>query len=460
MNSANRSDRHPTRPWRALIFQRHIRRMRFLVGEDLTRTYARHLRKWLILAPIVGVITGLAISGIAVVVLDKLWPAVLNFYLKRHWAIVPGLVLGSVLAGLIMQWLTPDPNQHSTDEVIRSYHERRGRMDLRSFFPKIAASIATVGFGGSAAMEGPSIYCGGAIGAWLWNRLHRFYLSERERRIMLICGAAAGMSAIFRAPLTGLIFALEMPYLDDLVPEALAPSLIASVVAYVTLSSVLGAKPLFSFHSTDAYSREDLYWSALLGLIIGLIAMLFVITFHRVRSFVVRVHMPHWIKMGIGGLLTGVCGVAFLWLYPGRLIPLGPNYEAVRTILNQHHTTAELLSFAVFKLGATLATLGAGGVSAMFVPLFLTGGSLGTAFAQSIVHSANPSLYAAAGMAAFLSAGYKTPLAASAFVAEAIGGHAFLVPALIAAAVAYVVSGDASASSEQRLLTAPHVTNA
>jgi len=429
--------------------------MRSLVGEDLARTYARHLRKWLLLAPIIGMVTGVVISGIVVTVLNELWPAVLNFYLRRHWAIVPGLVLGSVLAGLIMQWLTPNPNEHSTEEVIHCYHERGGRMDLRSFFPKIAAAIATVGFGGSAALEGPGIYCGGTIGSWLWSRLHRFRPSERERRIMLICGAAAGMSAVFRAPLTGLVFALEMPYLDDLAPEALVPSLIASVIAYVTLSSVLGAKPLFSFHGLDAYTREDVYWSALLGLIIGLIAMLFVIAFHRVRSLVIRIRMPHWIKMGIGGLLTGVCGVAFLWLYPGQLVPLGPNYEAVRTILNQHHTTAELLSFAAFKLGATLATLGAGGVSAMFVPLFLTGGTLGTAFAQSIVHSANPNLYAAAGMAAFLSAGYKTPLAASAFVAEAIGGHAFIVPALIAAAVAYVVSGDASASSEQRLLADP-----
>jgi CIC family chloride channel protein len=102
-------------------------------------------------------------------------------------------------------------------------------------------------------------------------------------------------------------------------------------------------------------------------------------------------------------------------------------------------------------LGATLFTLAAGGVSAMFVPLFLTGGSLGTAFGQSVVHSSNLGLYAAVGMASFLSAGYKTPLAAVVFVAEATGGHSFIVPALIGAAVAYAVSGDASASGDQRL---------
>jgi CIC family chloride channel protein len=150
-------------------------------------------------------------------------------------------------------------------------------------------------------------------------------------------------------------------------------------------------------------------------------------------------------------LLTGLCGVVFLHLYPGNLVPVGPNYEAVGEILTQHHSTAQLVIFSLFKLAATLFTLAAGGVSAMFVPLFLTGGCLGTAFAQSVAHSSSLDLYAAVGMASFLAAGYKTPLAAVVFVAEATGGHAFIVPALIGAAVAYAVSGDASASGDQRL---------
>lgn len=164
-------------------------------------------------------------------------PVVLGCYLRHHWTIVPGLVLGFVVTGLIMQFFTPDPNEHSTEEVIRSYHQHEGKIDVRWFLPQIAAAIATVGLGGSAALEGPSIYGGGAIGSWLWTRLRRFRLTERERRIMLICGAAAGMSAVFRAPLTGSVFAWEMPYRDDLAHEALVPSLMASVVAFVTLRS-------------------------------------------------------------------------------------------------------------------------------------------------------------------------------------------------------------------------------
>lgn len=437
---------------RVRVFEHPLLRKYFpLVHEDLMAVYSRDLQKWLFVAPLIGVTTGLAITGIVVILLGRLWPWVLNYYLGHHWAIIPGLVLGFGVTGLIMQYLTPDPDEHSTEEVIRSYHEHEGDIDVRPFAPKILAAIINVGFGGSAALEGPSIYGGAAIGSWLWTKLRRFRFDNRDRRIMLICGAAAGMSAVFRAPLTGIVFALEMPYRDDLAHEALVPSLIASVVSYVTLSSFLGSEPLFNFIGGSAYSRTDLYWSALLGLLIGLVAMAFVVTFRRARTFFVQWSVPHWMKMVVGGLLTGLCAVSFLHIYGGSLVPIGPNYEAVGDILHRSHSSSQLVVFSGLKLGATISTLASGGVSAMFVPLFLTGGSLGIAFAQSIVHSPALGLYAAVGMASFISAGYKTPLAAVVFVAEATGGHAFIIPALIGAAVAYGVSGDASASGDQRL---------
>jgi chloride channel protein, CIC family len=431
-----------------------IRKYLPLVHDDLTAVYARDLRKWLVIAPLIGVITGLAITAIAILILDKMWPPILGYYLHHHWAMVPGLLLGFILTGLIMQFLTPDPDEHSTEEIIRSYHEHQGDVNMRPFLPKLLAAVATVGFGGSAALEGPSIYGGGAIGSWLWTRLRRlrrFKLDARDRRIMLICGAAAGMSAVFRAPLTGIVFSLEMPYKDDLAHEALLPSLIASVVSFMTLSAFMGSAPLFDFASGISFTRRDLGWCALLGLLIGLVAMAFVITFRRARAFCVNAPVPHWVKLAAGGLLTALCGLAFVHFYPGQLVPLGPNYEAVGLILGHAHSSLELVVFGLLKLAGTIFTLGCGGVSAMFVPLFLVGGSFGLAFAQSIVHSPTPALYVAVGMACFISAGYKAPLAAVVFVAEATGGHAFIIPALIGAAVAYAVSGDASASGDQRL---------
>ncbi|SEG49386.1 chloride channel protein, CIC family [Bryocella elongata] len=429
-----------------------VSRLMPLVREDLDNTYARDLHKWLLIAPLLGVTVGLTVTAVSEIILRRMWSPVLACFLAHPWTIVPIVTAGCGLAGVVMQLWTPNPNEHSTEEILHAYHHDEGRVDMRPFAAKLAAAALTVGLGGSAALEGPSIYSGGALGSWLWERLRRikaFRLTDRDRRILLISGAAAGMSAVFRAPLTGIVFALEMPYKDDLAHEALLPSLLASVVSYVTLGSFLGGEPLFDFHSTGSYTMHDLWWCALLGALVGLAAMTFVISFRRLRFAVVKLKAPHALKLTVGGLLTGLTGLGFLRCYPGRLIPLGPNYEAVGMILDQSHGTRELLSFVAAKLGATAFTLGAGGVSAMFVPLFLSGGTLGVAFSQSFVHSSQPDLYAAVGMAAFLSAAYKTPLAAVVFVAEATGGHAFLIPALVGAAVAYIVSGDSSISPEQ-----------
>lgn len=422
-----------------------------LIREDLAATYSRDLHKWLLVAPIIGLLTGLVITGITVIILNGIWPLLLGYFLRHHWAIIPGLLAGFVLTGIIMQRFTPDPNNHSTEEIIRSYHEQQGQIDMSSFVPKLAAAITTVGFGGSAALEGPSIYGGGAIGSWVWTRIKRLRLSPRDRRIMLISGAAAGMGAVFRAPLTGLVFALEMPYKDDMAHEALVPALIASVVAYATLISFVGSRTLFDFAGANSFTSKDLIWSAVLGLACGLICMAFDVIYRHARDFAVRCSIPHWLKLAIGGLMTGICGLVFVSIFKGSLIPLGPNYEATDKILLGHHTALELALFGVFKLAATLFSLGSGGVSAMFVPLFLTGASFGAAFSQSVIHSSSVNLFAAVGMAAFISGGYKTPLAAVVFVAEATGGHAYIIPALIGAAVAYAVSGEASVSGDQRL---------
>jgi CIC family chloride channel protein len=429
-----------------------------LLREDLAEAYSRDLHKWLIIAPILGVLTGLLITLLVKVILVWMWPPLLHYYLSHRVAIIPGLILGFVTAGLLMQYLTPDPEEHSTEEVIRAYHEHQGRVSMRPFVPKLLAAITTVGLGGSAALEGPSIYGGGAVGSWLWTKVRKLRIEPRDRRILLISGAAAGMSAVFRAPLTGIVFALEMPYKDDLAHEALLPSLIASVTSFATMAAFVGARPIFDFAAGANYTRRDLLWAALLGAVCGVVAMAFDITFRRARRFSIRAKVPHWVKMAIGGLLTGACGLIFVTAYKGALIPIGPNYEAVPLILQKAHSSIELVLFAVMKLAATLFSLGVGGVSAAFVPLFLTGSSVGVAFAQSIAHSASLDLFAAVGMAAFIAGGYKTPLTAVVFVAEATGGHAYIVPTLIGAAVAYAVSGEASMSGDQRLHEGVRIT--
>src|SRR5271169_6442277 len=116
-----------------------IRRCTALINEDLTATYSRDIQKWLLVAPIIGVVTGLFITAIATLILDTIWVRVLPYYLLHHAAIVIGLLAGFVLTGIIMQFRTPDPDEHSTEEIIRSYHEHQGHLDLRAFWWKILA---------------------------------------------------------------------------------------------------------------------------------------------------------------------------------------------------------------------------------------------------------------------------------------------------------------------------------
>ncbi len=427
-----------------------FKRYTSLFQKDLRANYSRDIQKWLIVAPVIGVLTGIVTTGFVFLVLNVIWARVLPLYFERHWMIVPGLVVGFLVTGLIMQYRSPDPNEHSTEEVIRSYHEHEGDIDMRPFWWKLLAAATTVGSGGSCALEGPGIYAGGAIGSWLWTRLGRFGLEPRDRRIMLISGAAAGMSAVFRAPLTGMVFAMEMPYKDDLAHEALLPSLISSVVSYATLIAFMGAKPMFGFAGSTSFRATDLFWAAILGALIGAIALVFDITFRHVRTSVIRNPAPHALKMALGGFGTGLCGLLFVSLYNGTLIPIGPNYEAVREVLARPHASGMLAVFAALKMASTVFSLGTGGVSAMFVPLILMGACIGKDFGQLVVHAGAVDLYAACGMAALIASGYKAPLTAVVFVAETTGGHSYLIPSFIAAAIAYAVSGEASVSGDQR----------
>ena len=357
-----------------------------------------------------------------------------------------------------MRYLTPDPDLHSTDEVVRSYHEHHGDMDLKSYWPKLLASVTTIGFGGSVGLEGPSVYAGAGVGSWLWTKLRGQHLKLADHQLMLISGAAAGLAAVFRAPLTGLIFALEMPFRDDLAHEALLPSLISSVVAYSTVVAILGSEPLFAFSRTIKFENIDLVWAALLGLVCGLAAMAFSITLRKLRAFVIKLPIPHPFKLLLGGFGVGLCGLGFVTIFGADLFPLGPGYQVVRNLLANHYPSMIVLSFFAAKAAAALLTLGCGGVGAMFVPLLLLGEALGRVFGQSVVHAPAVDLYCSIGMAAFIAAGYKTPLAAVAFVAETTGTPAYLIPTLIGAAVAYAVSGEASVIFSQRLRQTPKLS--
>ena len=306
-----------------------------LISEDLSATYSRDIQKWLLVAPIIGVITGLVIAGLTILILGKIWATLLPLYLAHHWMILPGLLLGFLLTGLIMQFRTPDPDEHSTEEIIRSYHDHQGDIDLQAVLvPKLLAAIDDGRIRAAAPRSKDRASTAAARSDHGCGREAATAYSgdPRDRRIMLISGAAAGMAAVFRAPLTGIVFALEMPYKDDLAHEALLPSLIASVVSYATLASFLGAEPVFGFpREHHVFKGSDLFWSALLGCGVGLIAMRFR---HHVSpgARLSRTQPPCHTGEAAGWADSArrSAGCICLACFRGKLIPIGPNYEAVR----------------------------------------------------------------------------------------------------------------------------------
>ena len=402
-------------------------------------------KKWFLVAALVGLLVGLFVTG-----LERAVTEVWQFASGRMngFTVVAFPTLGLLLSGLIMQYGTPNPEIHGTEEVIEAFHERGGVFRFRGFPGKVLASIATLGFGGSAGLEGPSIYAGGALGAFALRKMRPLGFTDEDVRTLMIAGAAAGVSAIFKAPLTGIVFALEVPYRDDITREALIPSLIASVTSYVVLVQFLGVQPLF--HVTEKYTltASDLLYSAALGALVGLLARAFVWSFHFFREKALRIGQPLWVRTGIGGLVTGLLGLVSFH-YFGDPIVLGTGYETVSELMAGSYMPTDALVLLILKTGAVIATLASGAAGGIFIPMIMIGADAGVLL-KGIFPGATGPLFPVVGMAAFLAAGYNTPIAATVFIAETTGGAGYIIPGLVAAAVAFSVAGNVSVSDNQR----------
>ncbi|MDP2232526.1 MAG: chloride channel protein [Actinomycetota bacterium] len=416
---------------------------------DLTRQGSEafwvRLKKWFIVTGGVGLIVGLAVALLEMAVM-AIWDRIIPMINPVTVVLAP--TIGLALSGLILQYTTVNPEVHGTEEVIEAFHERGGVFRFRSFPGKVMAAIATVGFGGSAGLEGPSIYLGGAIGSFVLRKIRRFGFTDDDVRTLMIAGAAAGVSAVFKAPLTGIVFALEVPYRDDLTREALIPSLIASVSSYLVLVQFLGVEPLFLVSERYTFGTRDLLFSIAIGLMVGLLARAFVVSFHGFSALARRMPVPLWVRTATGGLLTGLFGLAALKLF-GEPVVLGTGYSAIDGLVTGAYTTPDAVWLLVLKAGAVIATLASGAAGGIFIPMIMLGATSGV-IVRGVLPGAVGPMFPVVGMAAFLAAGYSTPIAATVFIAETTGGAGYIIPGLVAAAVAFTVAGKTSVSDKQR----------
>jgi CIC family chloride channel protein len=380
------------------------------------------LHAQIVVAVGVGAATGLVVAVLRTVVFETWEPAVPP---RRAWiALLP--VAGLVLAVAVLR-VGRQSSRDTTEEYVRVFHEPARRIEPRDVPFRLAAALATIGFGVARA-RGPSIYAGAAIGDWADRRFARLLDETSVERTILIAGAAAGISAIFKAPVTGIVFALEVPYRDDLARHALIPAIFASAASYLVFVALIGTTPLFPIAAAPL-SFADLLASLVIGVACGLVARL-LIAIVRISSRAVR-SMNVWLRAVAAGAVLAVIGLVALELFD-RPLPLGPGYVGIGLAASRRLEVGMLVALLVLKLVATPTTTAGGGVGGLFFPAVMMGAAVGGALGHVV--PGPPSLFAVVGMAAFLGGAYKVPLAGVAFVAEATGAPGYIIPGLLAAA--------------------------
>jgi CIC family chloride channel protein len=340
------------------------------------------------------------------------------------------LALGGALAAFIASRFAPEAKGHGVPEVMEAVALRGGVIRPRIIAIKALASAASIGFGGSCGREGPIVQIGSAFGSTL-GQIAR--APAPIVRTLVACGAAAGISATFNAPIGGVFFASEI-ILGEFAPRSFAAIVVASVVSAVIGRTFLGNHPSFSASGFALASPWELVLYAVLGLIAALCAMGFVNLLYALEDGFERLQMPAWSKGAMGFAAVGVIGIWFPQVF-------GVGYDAIQQVFYSHVPVAHALTLAVLKPIATSLTLGAGGSGGVFAPSLFTGAFMGDGYG-AIVHHLFPSwtgpaaAYGLVGMAAVFAAASEAPITAIMIVFEMSDDYTIILPLMVAVVIA------------------------
>jgi CIC family chloride channel protein len=361
-----------------------------------------------------------------------------------RWLFLIVPALGGLLSGLIVYNLAPEAEGDGTDAVAEAFHHRRGIIRFRVPFIKMISSIITISSGGSAGREGPIMQIGAGFGSYLASKLK---LSDEDRRILLIAGTSGGIGAIFRSPLGGAIFGAEVLYHDDFEAQGLVPSLVSSIVAYSIFCSVFGWGALFEMPDYFFHTPMDLIFYAIFGVLIALAGRLYIWIYFRIHEAFKQLKMNRFLKPALGGLLVGAIG----FFYPQVL---GMGYGWVQQALHAQMLWKTMLIIAFLKMIATSLTINSGGSGGVFAPSLFIGGLLGGAFGQLAAHFfpgmvSQPTAFVVVGMGGFFAGVAKVPIASLVMVSEMTRGYGLLVPMMLVAAIAYLLTRHKSIYAKQ-----------
>jgi CIC family chloride channel protein len=394
------------------------------------------------------------IAGIAAVIL-KVTVHFIQAILQRspsiafaNYLYITYPLVGIVLTVIISRYFFKDKLGHGISDILYSIAQKSSLIKRVKMYSRVVTSAITVGFGGSVGLEAPIVVTGSAIGS---NVGRLFHLNTKKRTLLIGCGTAGAISAIFNSPIAGVIFAIEV-ILAEVNINAFIPLLIASVVGSLTSLTLLGDDILFTFKLTDSFVAADTPFYILLGVLTGLVSLYFTRVIYKVEASITRI--KNYLGRAVtGGILVGIIVFLFPPIY-------GEGYETIKILLTnsepmilknslffQHFDNILvlllfLLMVILVKPVASALTIGSGGSGGVFAPSLFLGGvtgffyakSMNTLLGESVISFSNFTLV---GMCGVMSGVLHAPLTAIFLIAEITSGYTLFVPLMLVSAISY-----------------------
>ena len=410
----------------------------------------RHLtghRLLYLMAALVGLGVGLAaviIKNLVHFIREALENGFQGDYTRYYIFILP--IVGIALAVVFIKYINKRHVGHGIPGVLFSISKNNGIIRSHNLYSSIITSALTVGFGGSVGLEGPTVATGGAIGS---NMGKLFKLSYKEITLLISCACAGALSAIFKAPIAGIVFALEVIMLD-MTMWAVIPLLIASATAALTSYLFLGQNVLYQFQLSETFEMNQIHFYLILGVLVGFLSAYFTKSYTYITEIFEKFKNP-WKRILVAGGLLGVIIFFFPPLY-------GEGYEVVNQGLQGeyihlfegtffegwHQSFALVVLYILAVIGikviATTLTFAAGGIGGIFAPSLFMGANMGLLFGLILNQmgiDVSVSNMALVGMGSMIAGVVHAPLTAIFLIAEITGGYELFFPLMLASTISY-----------------------
>jgi chloride channel protein, CIC family len=341
---------------------------------------------------------------------------------------------GGVVAGLFLLLARRFADGKPESDYMEAITIGEGRIPVRQSLVRSLSSLCTIASGGSIGREGSMVHLA-ALSASVIGQLRR--VDPPRLRLLVACGAAAGITSAYNAPIAGAFFVTEI-VLGSIAMESFGPVVVASVVANITMRSLPGYHPAYEMPAFPAIFGAESLLFVLLGILAGVLAPAFLRLLDLAKRVFYRTRWPLPIRLGVGGL-----GVGALSIYAPQV--WGNGYSVVNSILHSPWTWTALLSVLIFKVAATALTAGSGAVGGVFTPTLFVGATIGAIFGIGVhtlwPHGTSaPFAYAIVGMGAFLAAATSAPLMAILMIFEMTLSYEVVLPLMLACVVAYFIA--------------------